>query len=68
MCWHRTISCFVRIIILIKVVSFGISFELLDNTICVFRIIFSNESLNTRRIKDSHIRFGRINSMTDWFG
>lgn len=64
---HRAISGFIRIIILIEVVSLSISFKLLDNAICVFRIIFSNESLNARRIKDSYLSFGRIDRLTDWF-
>lgn len=54
---HRTISYLVRIIILIEVVSISLSFKLFDNAFFVFRIIFGNESLNTRRIKDSHISY-----------
>lgn len=57
-----------RIIILIETVVPGISFELFDNAVCVFGIIFSNESLNTGRIKNSHISFGRINRLADGFG
>jgi hypothetical protein len=62
---HRAVSSFIRIIILIEVVSFCIGFELFDNTVGIFRIVFGNESLNSGRVKDSHICFGRINGLTD---
>ncbi len=48
---HGAVSGFIRIIILIEVVSFCIGFEPFDNTIGILRIVFGNESLNSRSVK-----------------
>ena len=49
-------------------VSFCISLKLSDNAVSILGIILSNKSFNARRIKDGHIGFCGINSLTDWFG
>ncbi len=41
--------------------------ELFNDSVCILRIIFGNESFNTGRIKDGHISFSRINSLADRF-
>lgn len=58
---------FVVIIRFIKTVSFSVCLDLFDDSVCIFQIIFSNESFNTGRIKDGHIRFGRISILADRF-
>ena len=73
MCGHGTIGYFVRIIGIIKVMGFLEGFQLFDNAVCVFRIIFCNPCFNTGGIKDGHgskcgiqflaDRFGQINEM-----
>ena len=65
---HRAIGSFVRVIILIEVVSFGKSFQLLDDTVCVFRIVFSDPGFYPGGIKDGHGCKGRIKLLADRFG
>ena len=67
-CWHGTISGFIRIIRFIKALSFRICLELLDDSVSVLWIIFGNECFNTGRIKDSHVGFRRVNRLADGFG
>lgn len=65
---HRTISSFIRIIMIVKVISFCIGFKLLNDSVCILGIALSDKGFNTRRINDRHIRFCRIYSSTDWHG
>lgn len=62
---HRGVSRFVGVIAFIKVHGFGIGFELFDDPIGVFGIIFRNPGFNTGRIKDSHRGFNRSNLLED---
>lgn len=64
---HRAIGSLIRIIWLIKTMSFRIRLKLLDVLIYVLRIIFGNKCFDSRIIKDDHIRFYGINSLADWF-
>ena len=52
----------------IEVVSFGKSFQLLDDTVCVFRIVFSDPGFYPGGIKDGHGCKGRIKLLADRFG
>lgn len=52
---HRAVSSFVRVVIFIKIHSFSVSFELFDNAIRIFRVVFGNVSFNAGRIKDSNV-------------
>lgn len=45
-----------------------IDIELLDYPVGILGIIFSNKCFNTGRIKDGHIRFCRVNRLTDRLG
>ena len=65
---HGTVSGLIRVITFIKALGFGISFQLSDNPVGVFGIIFGNKSLNTGRIKNRHISPGRINRLAYGFG
>ena len=65
---HRAISGFVRVIIFIKVVSFGKSLQLFDDTVCIFGIIFSDPGFYTGSIEDSHGCKSRIKLLADRFG
>ena len=64
---HGTISSFVWVVRFIKTFSFGIGLQLFNNSIGVFRIIFSNKSFNAGRIKDGHIGFFGVYSLTNRF-
>ena len=68
MSWHRAIGSFVRIIRIVKVVWFLKSFQLSDNAVRIFGVIFSNPSFNTRGIKDCHGSKRRIQFLADRFG
>ena len=65
---HRTVSCFVGIIIVIEMHSFGVGFELLNDTVGILRVIFGNPGFNAGGIKDGHTGLGRIDCLADWFG
>ena len=65
---HGAIGSLVGIIRFIKTLSFRICFKLFDDPVSILRIILGNECFNTGRIKDSHIRFCRINGLADGFG
>ena len=58
--WHGTISCFVRIIGIIKVMGFLKNLQLFNNTVGVLRIIFRNPCFNTGGTKDCHAGKSRI--------
>ena len=42
--------------------------KLLDDPVRILRIIFGNKCFNTGRIKDGHIRFCRVDRLTDRLG
>lgn len=65
---HGGISSFIRVKMIIKVMSFRISFELFDDSVGVFGIIFSDPGFDTGRIKNGHICFRRIDGVADGFG
>ncbi len=48
--------------------GFYIGFELSDDMVGVFGIIFRDPGFDSGRIKNGHICFGRIDCLTDWFG
>lgn len=64
---YGAVCCFVRIIRFVKSMGFSISFQLLNNTVCIFRVVFSYKCFDAGRIKNGHIGFFRINSLSDWF-
>ena len=64
---HKRISSFVRVIVPIKMHGFCISFELFDDTVGIFGIVFSNPGFYARRIKDGHSCLSRIYCLTDRF-
>lgn len=47
---HGTISSFVGIIIRIIVIGFGVSFELFDDAVGIFGVIFSGPCINTNGV------------------
>lgn len=64
---HGTVGGGIRIIIFIEFHGCCKSFNLFDDLVCVFRIIFSDKSLDSGGIKDCHIGFGRVNGLADRF-
>ncbi|GEM_PF-6226421 len=62
---HGAIGSFIRIVAAIKVHGLGIGFELFDDPVCVFGIIFSNPGFDAGRIKDRHCNFRRIYILAD---
>ena len=65
---HGAVSGFIRVIAIIKMHGFRISFELPDDPIGVFGVVFCNPGLYAGGIKDSHGSLGGINGLADWFG
>lgn len=63
---HGSISSFVRVIVIIKMHSFCISFQLPDDAVGIFGIVFRDPCFDPGRIKDGHFCFSRINSLVDW--
>ena len=62
------LGSFIRIIRFIKALSFRVCLKLLDYPVSILGIIFSNKCFNTGRIKDGHIRFCRVDRLTDRLG
>ena len=50
-CWHSCICSFIWIIRTVKVIGSCIGFQLLNNAVGIFRIVFSHISFNTGSIK-----------------
>ena len=65
---HGAVSRFIRIIVLVVIMGFCVSFQLFYDTVCLLGVILGHPDFNTRRIKDRHICFGRVNGLADWFG
>ena len=65
--WHGTVSSFIRVIAVIKMHCFCIGFELFDDTVGIFGIIFGYPGFNTGGIEDTHICPDRVNCLTDRF-
>ncbi len=65
---HGTIGSFIRIIRFIKALSFRVCLKLLDYPVSILGIIFGNKCFYAGRIKDGHIRFCRVNRLTDRLG
>lgn len=63
---HGSISSFVRVKVIIKMHSFCISFQLPDDAVGIFGIVFRDPCFDSGRIKDGHFCFSRINSLADW--
>lgn len=61
------LSGFIRGIIIVKVMGFCIGFELFDDTVGVFGIVFCDPGFDPRRIENSHICLCRIDGVTDGF-
>lgn len=51
---HRGISCLVRGIRIIEVMRLCIGFKLFDDTVGVFRVVFSNIRFNVGSVKQNH--------------
>ncbi len=68
MSWHGTISSFVWIIGIIKVMGFLKSLQLFNNTVGILWVIFRNPCFNTRGVKDSHVGKSRIQFLAYRFG
>ena len=64
---HGAIGSFIGIVAVIKVHGLGIGFELFDDPVCVFGIIFSDPGFDAGRIKDRHSSFRRIYVLADGF-
>lgn len=64
---YSAISGFIGAVRFIKTMSFSICIELLNDSVIILRIILGNESFNTGRIKDGHIRFCRVNGLANGF-
>lgn len=62
---HGGIGSFIRIVAVIKVYCFGIGFELFDDPVGVFGIVFSAPGFDAGRIKDCHNSFRRIYVLAD---
>ena len=65
---HGTIGGLIRIIRFIKAMNFCVCLKLLDDPVSILGIIFGNKCFNAGRIKDGHIRFCRVNRLTDRLG
>lgn len=65
--WHGAVGSFIGSIILVKTIGFCIGFQLSDDTVGIFGIIFPDKSIDSGGIKDGHVRFDRINGLTNWF-
>ena len=46
--------------------GFRISFELLNNAVCILGVIFCYPCFNAGGVKDCHVGFGRVNFLADW--
>ena len=62
------LNSLVRGVRIIKVMGFFKGFQLFDNTVSVFGIIFSDPGFYTGGIKDGHGCKSRIKLLADWFG
>ena len=65
---HGTIGSLIRVVRIIKVMGFFKGFQLFDNTVSIFGIIFSNPGFYTGGIEDGHGCKSRINLLADRFG
>ena len=63
---HGSVSGLVGIIAVIKMHGFRISFELLNNAVCILGVIFRYPCFNAGGVKDRHVGFGRVNFLADW--
>ncbi len=65
---HRTISCLVRVKRIIQVMGFLKSFELPDDAVGIFGVVFFHPGFNAGGIKQDHGSFFQINLLANWFG
>lgn len=65
---HGTIGGFIRVKGIIQSVCLFKCFELSDDTVGIFKIVFSHPSFNARGIKEQHRCFFFINSLAYRFG
>src|SRR5699024_3432394 len=65
---HGTVGGLIRVVGLIKAMCFRKGFQLTDDPIGIFGIVFGDKSFNTGRIKDGHICFCRVDCLTNRFG
>ena len=65
---HGGISGFIRVVGIIRFFCFFERFQLFDNGIGIFRIVFRYPCFNTRGVKQKHGCFFGINLLADWFG
>ena len=65
---HGAVSGFIRVIAVIKMHGLCISFELFDDAVGIFGVVFCNPCLYAGGIKDSHGSHGGIDGLADWLG
>ena len=65
---HRAVSSFIRVEGVIQAIGFFEGFQLPDDAVGVFGIVFGNPGLNTGGIKEKHGSFCFINPLADRFG
>lgn len=64
---HKSISGFIMVIMIVKVMGFCIGFELFNDEVSVFEVVFCDPGFDSGRIKNSHICFCRINRVANGF-
>ena len=65
---HGTVGSFIRVEGVIQSICFFEGFQLSDDTVGIFGIIFGNPGFNTGGIKKEHGSFCLINPLADRFG
>ena len=65
---HGAIGSFIRVKGIVHAIGFFKGFELFDDMVGIFRIIFRNPSLNARGVKEKYRRFLLINTLAYGFG
>ena len=65
---HGAVGSFIRVEGIIQPVGFFEGFQLPDDTVRIFGVVFRNPGLNTGGIKKEHGSLCVINLLADWFG
>ena len=65
---HRAVGSFIRVKRVIQSICFFEGFQLPDDTVGIFGIVFGNPGLNAGGVKEKHGSFCRINPLADRFG
>ena len=64
---HGAIGSFIRVEGIVQSIYFFEGFQLLDDTVCIFGIIFRNLCLNARGVKKKHRGFMQIDPLAGRF-